>query len=408
MIHQYLKNYDSSYWAGLVGKWHLGHQTTRGCLPTRRGFDSFVGLPYSHEEGWPIQEGFPNAPFPPIPLYENETIIQQPVTLTDLPGIYRKQILSDLDWLSHTKRPFFYHYAFDQPHFPVFASLPYQNKSLRGLYGDAVEEIDASIGMVMDKIRNNNFLRRNTIVVFVSDNGAWVNPNNGAVGTTIFFPLQGGSNAGLRDEKGSTWEGGTRVVASFWGPEKIIPSISFAVASVHDFLPTFLNFADIPLPTDRVIDGFSLVPILNGKNSTSPTTFIHFWRERTLYAIRYKQFKCHFITRPGFGTDVPIVYNPCLLYNLEWNPFETYPLSGTDCAGVLGATTCDDIIEIINNEYTNHVTSFTPPPAQYDAINPIETPCCRGVVTPAALQEAADLGFQPTDFAFWEYLNCTC
>jgi arylsulfatase A len=403
LVHQYLKNSGKNYYAGMVGKWHLGHQPDLGCLPTRRGFDNWIGIPYSHEEEFnqvPTNPPLPPA-FPPIPYYHNETIVKQPVTLTDLPPLYLQQALADLDRLGKSKQPFFYHYSFDQPHFPVFASSAFQGTSARGPYGDAVNEIDNAVGAVLDRIRNNAHLKKNTIVFFASDNGGWVTPSGGFEGAPL-YPLQGGSNGELYEQKGSTWEGGMRVVSAFWAHEqnhqiKLKPQRLTTVASMYDLVPTVLELAGIPLPTDRAFDGHSLVSALEGRNTTSQYEFFHYWREHDLYAIRKGPYKCHFQTRSGFGFEAPVVHNPCLLYQLEWNAAESVPLDPVANAGLIAE---------FNAEFTRVQAAVVKAPSQYELFNLTYVPCCQGPTNGVKMTQAQRAGL--TGFAYWQFLGCVC
>lgn len=394
LISEYLKNSSANYSTLMIGKWHVGHQPDLGCLPTHRGFDTFFGLPYSHEEGWPVE---PEAiGMPPIPLYDGDTIIEQPVNLSTLTDRYNARILAHLDELAESRRPFFLHYAPEQPHYPLFASSQFTGQSRRGSYGDAVEEMDHSVGLIMAKLRETG-LDKNTMVFFASDNGAWTEPSSGIPGDTV-FPLDGGSNGLLYEGKGSTYEGGDRVVAAFWWPKKIPRGKSMEVATIQDVLPTILDWARIPLP-NVTLDGFSLVPLLTGENSTSPTTFTYYWRESVLYAIRYGPYKCHWYTRPGWGLTPPVAHSPCLLHQLEWNPAETVPINSSHIANY------DEIISIFNAEYAR-ASSIPKGPSQYEAQNISYSPCCHGVVTNEGLAAAHALNL--SHYEVWHYLGCVC
>jgi len=169
------------------------------------------------------------------------------------------------------------------------------------------------------------------------------------------------------------------------------------MASIHDLFPTILDFADVSLPTDRIFDGYSLVPILTGKNQTSPYTFYYYYRESFLMAVRYGPWKCNFYTRSGFEADPPIFHNPCLLYQLEWNPAENIELN---------STLYSDILNIINQEYNHQVNTLVKSEPQYNALQNSTMPCCNGVVTDQAITDAQALGY--FSFALWQYLGCLC
>jgi arylsulfatase A len=390
-VAEYLRSSPAKYSTAMIGKWHLGHNPEIGCLPTFRGFDYFYGLPYSHEEGYPGP--FPESLFfPPVPLFNGDQIVEQPVNLTSLTVRYTDRILKLIDQWAATGQPFFLHAAYEQPHIPLFAS---KNTSRRGLYGDAVEEMDASIGQIINKLRENG-LDLNTLVLFASDNGAWINPNNGFP-TDPSQPLDGGSNAPFYDGKGSTWEGGIRVPLIAWWPNTIKPNVTFEVASMLDILPTFLELAGIPQPSNVTLDGYSLVPMIYGKNYTSPYTFLYFWRENVLYAIRYGPWKAHYYTRSGFGTEPPTKYDPPLLFNVEYDAGERYPFNVSDYP---------QIYSIINEEY-NRVNSTTVKGVQqYDWQNFTIMPCCDG---PFNLSDFLRFMKQGNySLAMWDALGCVC
>jgi len=190
----------ANYTSILIGKWHLGHVDS---LPTQRGFDEFLGLPYSQDEGCAQYPGplcFPK--WPGVPLYSNETIIEQPVNLSTLTPRYNEKAM---DFIERNKDgSFFLLMAYDEVHVPLFASQNFINTSSRGLFGDAAQEMDSSIGLIMQKLHDLDLLD-NTLVIFTSDNGAWTEKG-----------LDGGSNGLLRGQKGETWEGGMRIPAIFY------------------------------------------------------------------------------------------------------------------------------------------------------------------------------------------------
>ena len=391
-LAEYLRKSPHKYTCAFIGKNHLGHNPEERCLPTHRGFDDFFGLPYSHEEGWP---SFPEGLlWPPIPLYKGDSIVEQPVNLSTLTPRYNQEILSLLDSYAESHQPFFLSYNPEQPHIPLFSSPTFVNTSLRGAYGDAVQEVDDSIGQIIKKLKETG-LDRNTLIIFASDNGAWVNASNGLPDSPI-KPFDGGSNGILSGEKGGTLEGGFRVVCLFWWPGVIQPQISMSVASLLDLVPTFLELLGQPLP-DVTLDGYSLVPLLLGKNTTSPYFYFYYWRDSVLYAIRAGAYKCHFYTRSGFGNDPPIYHEPCLLYNLEWDPAEKI---------ILNVTQYTSIYQGIQTEYIRYLNSISPAPSQLESQNWTLVPCCQGNVTLPLIQDALhEYGF---GLQMWQQLGCSC
>jgi len=261
--------------------------------------------------------------------------------------------------------------------------------------------MDYAVGAVLDKIRGNAHLKKNTIVFFASDNGAWVTPSAAFPGAPT-FPLQGGSNGELFEQKGSTWEGGMRVVAAFWAHEqnhqiKIKPQVVTTVASLYDVLPTVLELAGVPLPTDRALDGHSLVPVLTGRNTTSQYEFYHYWREHVLFAIRKGPYKCHYVTQGGIGFDTPVVHTPCLLFQLEWDAREGVPLDPVANAALIAE---------FDAENARVQTAVVKAPSQYEAFNLTYIPCCTAVTTPLAMAQAVAAGL--TGLAYWTHLGCVC
>jgi arylsulfatase A len=390
IIPEYLKHSSANYSTAMIGKWHLGHTV----LPTDRGFDYFYGLPYSHEEGYPGP--FPeNLAWPPVPLFFNKTIIKQPFDQNILTNDYTQQALSLLNTWKNTKQPFFLHIAYEQPHIPLFAST---NTSLRGLYGDAVQDMDTSIGTIFDKLTELN-LDDNTVIIFLSDNGAWINPSAGLPNSPT-SPLDGGCNAPFYDGKGSTWEGGVGVPAILWTKQinkSLVKNqgISYGVATVMDILPTILDLANISI-TDTNIRGHSLVPRLLG-NDTSPYTFVYFWRENVLYAIRYLGFKAHYYTRPGFGNDEPTKHDPPLLFNVEWNPSENIELDPKKYANIL---------EIIDKEYKKINREIVKGIPQYGKQSWKVIPCCNNEFNKTQFDEL--IVDHELDLALWYKLGCVC
>lgn len=391
-LQEYLKNSPMKYTTAMLGKWHLGHNNVSQCLPTYRGFDVFYGLPYSHEEGYPGPN--PEAlAWPPVPLISGNRIIQQPVNVSELPESYTSIALSLLEEWSQTRQPFFLHVAYEEAHVPILVSSDFTNKSRRGLYGDAILAMDDSIGKIMSKIRVLG-LARNTLVVFVSDNGAWINPSSGIFGRNS-YPFQGGCNAPFKDGKGSTWEGGVRVPGIFWWPDTIPSGVTQSVASMLDIVPTLLELAGVSNNANKTFDGYSLVPLLTGKTSNSPYQFFYLWREHTLYAIRYGPWKAHYYTRSGFGSQPAIKHDPPLLFNIEWDASELYPLN---------VSQYQDIYNIIDTEYQNHISTMTYGIPQYDSQNWTLIPCCNGLNV-----SNNHIGItNQWDLAMWDKLGCVC
>jgi len=213
---------------------------------------------------------------------------------------------------THRDEPFFLYFAHTFPHIPLFASSDFKDKSLRGLYGDAVEEIDWSVGQVLETLQRLNLVE-NTWVLFTSDNGPWLTKD-----------LEGGSAGLLRGGKGTTWEGGMREPTIAWWPGTISAGVvNPGLSSTLDILPTCLALAGVELPTDRILDGVNLLPMLRGEGPSQRDTMF-FYRGTRLYAVRHGAWKVHFITQTYIRGDKPREHDPPLLFQLEHDPSERY------------------------------------------------------------------------------------
>jgi uncharacterized sulfatase len=219
-----------------IGKWHLGHQPR--FLPTRAGFHEYLGILYSND-------------MHPVELFENEKRIEFPVDQRLLTRRYTERALKFLD--DNKDRPFFLYFPQAMPHKPLSASDAFYQKSGAGLYGDAVAELDWSVGQVLGKLKQLGIDER-TLVLFASDNGPWF----------------GGSSGGLRGMKGDCWEGGIRVPLIARWPGVIPPGhVSRQPSIMMDLFVTALTSTGIALPSDRPIDGRDILPLLKS-NAGSP------------------------------------------------------------------------------------------------------------------------------------------
>jgi arylsulfatase A-like enzyme len=177
-----------------------------------------------------------------------------------------------------------------------------------------VEELDWSVGQVLATLRAEG-LAENTLVVFTSDNGPWL---------TQFE--QGGSAGLLREGKGCTFEGGMRVPGIAWWPGRIAPRTTSALATTMDIFPTALALAGAPLPTDRTFDGVDLRPLLFGTGASARDT-VFFYRGSSLFAVRHREFKAHYITQSAYGPDKPNAHEVPELYQLTIDPSEKFNLA---------------------------------------------------------------------------------
>jgi arylsulfatase A-like enzyme len=176
-----------------------------------------------------------------------------------------------------------------------------------------IEELDWSVGQVVDTLRALGLDRR-TLVVVSSDNGPW-----------SLFDEQGGSAGPLRGAKGATFEGGMRVPAIFWWPGTIRPAVVADMGAMMDLLPTIAALAGATPPRDRVLDGYDLGGVLL-RGEPSPRQDVFYYRGPKLYALRHGPYKAHFFTKSEYGPDPEVAHDPPLLYDLDQDPGERYEI----------------------------------------------------------------------------------
>ncbi|MDI6449299.1 sulfatase family protein [Anaerobaca lacustris] len=298
------------YATACVGKWHLGHLPQY--LPTRHGFDSYFGIPYSNDMDRVAGEGRqafwdPKIEYWNVPLMRDEEIIERPADQNTITKRYADEAVRFIE--QKRNEPFFLYLAHSLPHVPLFTSDEFRDTSRRGLYGDVIEEIDAGVGRILDTLRKHN-LDENTFVVFTSDNGPW-----------LPFNEHGGSAGLLREGKGCTYEGGMRVPTVCWWPGRIKPGVVLDMGATMDLYTTILKLAGAEVPSDRVVDGLDLQPALFG-TGPSPRNTMFYYRGTELYAVRKGPYKAHFVTRSAYGSDKPVKHDPPVLYHLEHDPSE--------------------------------------------------------------------------------------
>ena len=339
----------AGYATAAVGKWHLGHLPPY--LPMAHGFDSYYGIPYSNDmdatgKGLPAGEPRrrimdPRIEYWNVPLMRNAEVIERPADQTTVTRRYTDEAIAFVR--ANRDRPFFLYLAHSMPHVPLFRSPEFEGHSRRGLYGDVIEEIDANTGRLLDVLRELG-LDRQTLVVFTSDNGPWAP-----------YDEQGGSAGLLRGAKGGTFEGGMRVPAIFWWPGTVPSGTVMDIGSTLDLLPTIAAMTGASPPSDRVLDGYDLGPVLRGRGP-GPRETMFFYRGSSLYAVRHGAFKAHFITRPEYGGDPPVSHDPPLLYNLDEDPSERSDV----------ASRHPDTIAAIRRVATEHQRTVTPVESQLD------------------------------------------
>ena len=268
---------ERGYATAIFGKWHLGHHPQ--FLPTRQGFDEYYGLPYSNDM-WPHHPQTKNY-YPELPLIEGERVIEHNPDQSRLTTDYTARAVSFIE--RNQQRPFFLYLPHTMPHVPLFVSEKFRGKSAQGLYGDVIEELDWSVGEILRTIGRLGLDRR-TLVIFTSDNGPWLPYGNHA-----------GSTGGLREGKGTAWEGGVRVPFIARWPGRIPAGVvSRAPLMTVDLLPTFARLAGAALAKDRRIDGADSWSILAGqRRASSATRARYFYWLDELHAVRRDKWKLH-------------------------------------------------------------------------------------------------------------------
>lgn len=293
----------AGYLSEIVGKWHLGDQPE--FLPTAQGFDHYFGIPYSNDMGTAAEgsksslgdplpkvvqqasspalkaaqgddeTGLKGNNQPPLPLVRDGKVVER-VKADGQQTITQRYTEEAVRFIRESKdKPFFLYLAHNAVHFPLYPGKAFHTKSKNGTYGDWVEEVDWSVGQVLDALRESKLDAR-TLVIFTSDNG----------GTPRAV------NAPLRGFKGSTWEGGMRVPTIAWWPGKIAPGAhTDEVTSMMDVLPTFATIAGAKLP-EKKIDGANLWPLLSSKGDVKgPHDVFYYYRGLKLEAVRSGPWK---------------------------------------------------------------------------------------------------------------------
>jgi arylsulfatase A-like enzyme len=305
-----------------IGKWHLGDHPL--FLPTNHGFDSYFGIPYSNDMS-PDSLNNPraNAPqYPGLPLIRDTTVVEREPDQSKLTRRYTEEAVRFIE--SNRDRPFFLYLAHTFPHVPLWASDRFRGTTERGLYGDVIAELDASVGEILDTLDRLG-LDDNTIVFYTSDNGPWLVMGN-----------HGGSAGPYREGKATTFEGGHRVPAIVRWPGMIpAGAVSDALVTAMDLTPTIARLAGADVPASLDCDGYDISELLeNPAHAASPYYHFFYFRSGQLRGVRSGRWKLHvphtFASMDGgeAGKDgMPGRYNyrefgPAL-FDLESDPGET-------------------------------------------------------------------------------------
>uniref|UniRef100_A0A8C5N1V8 Arylsulfatase A n=1 Tax=Leptobrachium leishanense TaxID=445787 RepID=A0A8C5N1V8_9ANUR len=387
---------SQGYETAMVGKWHLGSGLNGTFLPTRQGFQNFLGVPYSHDQG-PCRTltcfppdikcyGTCDVGEAPLPIFLNEEIVQQPVDFTTLIPMYLEFSKSIIHKAVDNQKPFFLYYAAHHTHYPQFASAKYTGTSVRGRYGDALAEFDGSIGELLEAVRDNGALE-NTLFFFTSDNGP-----------ETMRKERGGSAGHLKCGKSTTYEGGLREPAIAYWQGKIKAGVTSELASILDILPTIAALSGAPLP-NVTLDGYDLSDLLL-LGHKSPRSTIHYYPPSIdanigIFALRVGKYKAHFYTQGAFHSETTpdpdcritallAVHEPPLLFDLDMDPAENYNLLNRGIPEDL-APVLNEILQVREDfqssmEYAESQTNLGNDPSLKPCCNPECTPkpsCCQ-------------------------------
>jgi len=306
---------EQGYATGCIGKWHLGD--AKPFLPTRQGFDEYFGLPYSNDM-WngPDGKANPNNPFPPLPLYDGETIIE---TEPDQRYLTRRYTERAVDFIQRNReQPFFLYVPHTMPHIPLYVHPDFAGQSEHGLYGDVIQEIDWSVGQILQAIDDCG-LDEKTWVIFSTDNGPWLTQRE-----------HGGSALPLRDGKQTKYDGGHRVPCLMRYPGMVkANTVGEELISSIDLFPTIARICGGKVPADRVIDGVDAWDYFSGTVENSPRNTYFYNRQ----VVRHGQWK---LFLPGNYVELnmetmnnrDVRYDHSRLYDLVADIAESNDLSG--------------------------------------------------------------------------------
>ncbi len=362
------------YRTGIFGKWHLGDAPH--ALPTRHGFDEWLGVPYSNDMDWVGEPGFdelvamsmrgdnegraealaeraakyadPQEAHHAAPLItsrrQQEGYIDSVEQPTIQANLTKRYTAAAVDFIKRNRdHPFLVYVPYTMPHTPLFRSTEFVGRSIGGRYGDVVEEIDWSVGQIRQALRAVG-VENNTLVIFSSDNGPWLTMNE-----------EGGRAGLLRDGKGTTFEGGMRVPTVFSWPGKLPAGVVSEIGSALDLFPTVMALSGSNVATG--VDGKDLSDTLLGK-APSPRKELAYYRAGVLYAYRYGPWKLHFITEGAYGLPPQRTeHEQPLLFHLHRDPSERFDVAAAN----------PDVVAEIQKAVAKHKRSMVPAAPLFDA-----------------------------------------
>ncbi|XP_071620405.1 arylsulfatase G isoform X2 [Heliangelus exortis] len=385
---------EAGYSTGAIGKWHLGHHGHHH--PSFRGFDYYFGIPYSHDMGCTDTPGYNLPPCPPcphhgtaasrirrkdcypevaLPLFENITIIQQPVNLSSLAARYAEVAARFIQQASHSGRPFFLYLALAHMHVPLgVPSLPTPG----GIYGAGLREMDALVGQIKRVADSHG--KGKTLLWFTGDNGPWAQKCElaGRLGPFVgaWQRQRGGSSA-----KQTTWEGGHRVPAlAYWPGHIPAGRTSPALLSTLDIFPTLVALAGAVLPPNRRFDGLDVSPVLFGWSDVGHKVLLHpnsgaAGKDGEIETLRLAQYKAFYTTGGAVACDGSVGpaehHQPPLIFNLDPDIQEQEPLD-------VASREYQAVLPTISRVYTQALEDISTDNisvADYSK-DPSATPCC--------------------------------
>jgi arylsulfatase A len=364
------------YATGMVGKWHLGD--AKSAYPTRHGFDFWYGIPYSNDMDWTNSLSFdeliglslagasaelaqelatrqpryfaPQVDYWNVPLLRSERVgpntfidtqVERPAQQPTITKRYTEQAIEFID--QHAAEPFLLYVPYNMPHTPLFASDQFAQQSHGGPYADVIEELDWSVGAIVEKLQAMG-LAENTLVVFTSDNGPW-----------LLMRHHGGSAGLLSNGKGTTFEGGMRVPAIFWWPGTIEAGTVHQMGSIMDLYQTALHLAGAPVQP-QATDSLDLGPTLLDAQQSSRSEFAYY-RAGELTAYRLGAYKLRLVSEGAYQMPpARQVFDTPQLFHLGEDPGEQFDLA---------AQQPDKVVEV-QQAIAVHRASLTPMPPLFD------------------------------------------
>ncbi|NP_001352290.1 arylsulfatase G isoform X1 [Danio rerio] len=343
--------HDEGYYTAMIGKWHLGHNGSYS--PVHRGFDYYLGIPYSNDMGCTDKPGLDLPSCPPcvhsqysinkkhegcytkvgLPLFENEKIIEQPLDTWSLKDRYATAAVQQIFTASVTKKqPFLLYVALAHMHVPLFHNT-FLNVTTEDPYTASLSDMDSLVGNIVQALITEQL--ENTLIWFTGDNGPWEQKClfAGHVGP---FVGRWQTNKGGGSAKRTTWEGGHRVPTVVSWPKKIKHnSSSDALLSGLDIFPTVLSLAGVKPPSDRRYDGIDITDVLLNDSETGHESLMHpnsgaAGQYGDLQTVRLKHHKAFYITGGSVACDGESGpqqhHDPPLIFDLSQDEAEETPL----------------------------------------------------------------------------------